>query len=309
MSRETILITGAAGFIGSHLTKRLASEGKRVIALVKKDTDTSRLDDIQETISFVYTDICDAAAIKEEIRRIKPDGIFHLAASNIASGVTAGHEDVIRVNLLGTKNLIDALVGSSCRFFVNTGSFMEYGPKDHPVREDEMCAPTELYSITKLGATLYGQAMARQHGLPIVTVRLFTPYGPKMQSGRLAYEVVRRALKGEEIEVGDASTTRDFIYVDDIIDLYLAVEENAEKYKGEIFNCGGGQRRGLGDFVRLVLRLTNSSSLVHWNSRPALAYDGLLWQADITKAHEAFGWKPKVSLEEGVRRMIAWMAK
>lgn len=307
MMNDPILVTGVAGFIGSHLVKRLVSQGKSVVALVKKTTDLSRLNSVRDAISFLYADLLDAKAMKEMIQNVRPAGVFHLAASNIASGVTAGDDDVVRVNLLGTKNLMDALIGSECRFFINTGSFMEYGPKDHPVREDDICEPTELYSITKLGATLYGQAMARQHRLPIVTLRLFTPYGPDMQAGRLVYEVVRRAKRGEEISVSDASVTRDFIYIDDILDIFLLISEKADAYRGHIFNCGSGQTVSIGDFVRLALRLTNSSSLVHWNSRPALAYDALLWQADMTKTREIAGWKPHVSLEKGLLNMIEWI--
>lgn len=302
-----ILVTGAGGFIGSHIVHRLLEDGHSVAVLVKKETDLWRLAAVEKDITKVRASLLDKDALEGELVDLNPAGVFHLAASNIASGVTAGDGNVVNANLLGTKKLIDSLADIEYSFFIQTGSFMEYGPKMHPVREDDMPEPTELYSITKLGATLYANAVARQMDKPLVTLRLFTPYGPYMQMGRLVSEVIRRALAEEPIELSDRSITRDFIFIDDVVDLCMEMMSAAKRFPGEIFNCGSGRAVRMEDFINMVCELTHTTSDVRWGARPVLKYDAALWQADMSKVHQHVGWRPRYSLSEGIQETIAWI--
>ncbi len=302
-----ILVTGAGGFIGSSVVHRLLQDGHTVAILVKEETDLWRLASIRDQVTIINTSLHDREALTREMQRCNPKGVFHFAASNIASGVTAKDQTVVDVNLLGTKNLIDSLAEIRYSFFVQTGSFMEYGPKSHPIKEEEYCEPTELYSITKLGATLYGQSVAHQKNKPIVTLRLFTPYGPRVQAGRLVHEMIRRALANETIQLTDRAITRDFIFIDDLVDLCLEMMTVAETKKGEVFNCGSGTATTLETIGNTVLELTDSQSKIDWGKRAVLAYDGTLWQADMSKVFEHTTWKPQHTLEEGIAKTIKWM--
>lgn len=301
-----IFITGGAGFIGSHLARRLVERGDAVSLLVKQTTDLWRIQDLIPRLKVFYGDLNDSVALAQFIREAEPTGVFHFAASNIRSGIAAADEEVVRTNFLGTMNLLKALRDIPYHFFVHSGSFLEYGIKDHPVKESERCEPQEVYSISKLSATLYGLAVASAHKKPIVTLRTFTPYGPSMQKGRLVYEVATKALRNDSIELTSPSITRDFIFVEDLVDFYLECMEKAHLYPGAVFNAGTGRATTLAHLVEFVLKTVSSKSTMKWGALPNVSYDSDQWQADMDKTFTAFSWRPKHTVEEGLAKTIAW---
>ena len=184
-SRQKILVTGAAGFVGSHLTRRLVKEGYDVNIIIRSSTDLQRIKDILPNLNCYTGDLSDFSGLSNIVKKIEPMGVFHLAASMMMSGVTAAPEEVIRSNFLGTVNLVNAVSEINYRFFINTGSSLEYGVKKSAVKESEPCEPLELYSITKLAGTFYCKTVAKAKNKPIITFRLFTPYGPFIRKGVL----------------------------------------------------------------------------------------------------------------------------
>lgn len=303
---QKILITGASGFIGSHLTRRLVEDSNEVNVILREKSDTERIKDVLPQLTIHRGDLIDAEFLKKIVEKIKPQGIFHFAASTIMSGVRADNEEVIGTNITGSANLINALNNADYDYFINTGSFSECGFKYRPIKESDVCEPAELYSITKLAQTLYGQASARMKNKPIVTFRVFTPYGPAIQKGRLVYNVIYNALRGQDINLTEPSVTRDFIYVDDIVDLYLEASGKAKKLKGEIFNAGTGKKTFLKDLADKIVRITGSKSTVNWGAFPAVHYDSDKWQADMTKTFSKFEWRPKHSLDAGLIKTVDW---
>ncbi len=307
--QKKIVITGAGGFLGSHLVKRCLRDGYQVIIFIKPSTDLARIKEVLPQLTSYEVDITDADRVREVMHEVKPDGVVHLAASNIKSGVTASDEEVVRVNILGIRNLLTGLADIDYQFFINTGSFLEYGMKKKPLVEEDRCDPTELYSVTKLASTLYSQSVARATGKPIISFRLFTPYGPEIQPGRLIYELVSHALRNEEIKLTAPSITRDFIFIDDIIDLYMEGIERAKDLKGEIFNLGSGQASTLETAVGEVVSITNSKSKVMWGALQNVQYDSELWQADMKKTFTHFNWRPRHTLKEGLTKTITWFTQ
>lgn len=301
-----ILLTGGAGFIGSNLTRRLVSEGYDVAVLVKPTTNLRRIEDLLPHIKCIQADILDENELKKALKKIDIKGVFHLAASNIQSGVTAPDEDVVKTNIFGSRNLLLAVNDFDYDFFISTGSFLEYGPKKTSVAETDLCQPTELYSITKLAATLYGQTIAKRNKKPILAFRIFTPYGPGIQPGRLIYEIIDKALKGQEINLTGQLVTRDFIFVGDLVDLLMEAKEHAHKYAGEVFNAGSGQATTLETVATEILKITGSKSNIKWGSFKEVAYDDGIWQADLTKTFGSFSWKPMHSLSDGLKETINW---
>ena len=227
----------------------------------------------------------------------------------MVSGRGAKNETIIQTNVGGTIALLDAASTVGFDFFVITGSFLEYGFKDHPIREDERCEPGELYGVTKLAGTLYGSALARARKQPIVTLRIFTPYGPQNDERRLTHLLISSALRGEPISLTRPTVSRDFIFAPDAVELILEASEKAGEYRGEIFNAGSGVRTPIGDAVSYILERTASKSEVKWGGFRSVSYDSDAWQADMTKTFSHFEWKPKHSLYEGLDTTIEHFKK
>ncbi|MBI2476207.1 MAG: NAD-dependent epimerase/dehydratase family protein [Candidatus Taylorbacteria bacterium] len=305
----SILVTGATGFVGSHLARKLVMLGCDIHVLVRPTSNLWRLKDISSKITLHHGDLADKASVEKVVAEVKPKGIFHLGAAIVISGLGADSETMVAANVLGTVNLLDAASSYPYDFFVAMGSFLEYGFKDHPIAESEICQPGELYGITKLLGTLYGQALARREGKPIVTLRLFTPYGPWNEKERLTHKIIASALAGKEIALTRPTVSRDFVFIDDIVELILEAALAALKYRGEIFNLGSGVRTPIGDVVSYILKKTNSKSEVKWGTFRGVSYDSDWWQADMTKTFSCFSWRPKCPLHAGLDKTIEHFKK
>ena len=149
------------------------------------------------------------------------------------------------------------------------------------------------------------QAAGRTLKKPILNFRIFTPYGPHMQHGRIIEQIVRCALANEDIPLTQPTVTRDFLYVGDIVDLFIEGMEKAKQYPAEIFNAGSGQSTNLQTIVDEVFAQTGSKSTVRWNAFPAVLYDTAACSADMGKTHAAFSWRPGHSLAEGIAATVA----
>ncbi len=303
---KRIIVTGAAGFIGSAVVRALVKGGVEVHSIVRQASDLSRLNEVIERIHLHNCDITDFQGLRKIIETVQPNGIFHLAVSTIMSGKKAAPDELIATNFAGTVHLIDAAANVDYDFFITMGSFLDYGFKDGPLKESDRCEPPELYSLTKLASVLYGQSVARAYKKPIIGFRLFTPYGPYVQKGRFVYQVITQALRGEPIPLTAPKTTRDFIFVDDIVSLLLEASSKAQAYQGEIFNLASGIATTLKEVVEYVVKATNSKSELQWNALPNVSYDRDNWQADMTKTFAQFSWRPAHTLRQGLDKTIAW---
>ncbi len=298
-------VTGGHGFIGSHLVQKLVDQKHDVTILTRDTADLWRVKDLLPRIQQISGDLRSKEDMQRCISSVQPDAVFHLAVSNMQSGVRASNEEVIDSNLLGTANLLEAVQQESSATFIQTGSFLEYGKKDTPMKETDLCNPGELYSITKLASTLLAQSLGSDKK-PTLTFRVFTPYGPGMQKGRLVEQVITRALRGEDILLTEPSITRDCIYAPDLAELLIAGMEKASLYPGQVFNAGSGKAMTLETLVQTVLTLTGSTSEVRWHALPTVAYDTTLCQADMEKTLSAFPWRPAHDLNAGLQATIDW---
>lgn len=305
MTAENVLVTGATGFIGLHTVRALLRRGYQVHILVRPSSDRSVLGECAKKVVVHAVDITDREAVIAAIKRAAPTHVFHLATSTIMSGKTADARTLLSTNTEGTVNLMDAAAHTEVSSFITMGSFLEYGPKDHPVTEDERCDPVELYAVTKLAATLYGQGLAHRTGFPCITFRLFTPYGPGIQKGRLVRTLIEKVRAGEEVPLVKRTIARDFVYVEDIPALLIEAATHASRYAGEIFNLGSGTHTTMQELVQRVEDAVGTRARVQWDAFPTLSYDSELWEADMRKTFAAFAWRPETSLEEGLRRVVA----
>lgn len=304
MSGIRILVTGATGFVGSHLARRLVREGHEVHVLRRARSDFHRLPDVLPELQAHTVGLDDAAGLRRLLRTVRPERIFHLAAATVVAGVTGSAAELIDVNLLGTARLIDACEAIDYGALVTTGDSFEYTASFAPLREAGSCEPDTLHGITKLGATLYAERVARARHRPILTLRLFSTYGPDDNPRRLVPRVIAGALTGEPIRLSRPEISRDWVYVDDVVDLYLEAGERAAGLGGGVYNAGSGVATSLGEITELLLQLTGSTAAPEWQVFPAPAHDATPWIADTGKTFGAFDWRPRTTLEAGLGATI-----
>lgn len=302
---KRIVVTGATGFIGANIIRHFLKEGARIAAFFLSGDDKWRIKDISKDILEYPVDLLKRAELEGAISQIKPQIIFHTA-------VYGGHvfqkdtDRIMKTNFLGTVNLLNACNNAGFELFVNTGSSSEYGIKSHPMKEDDLPEPMTDYGVSKLAATLYCQAAARRENKPIVTLRLFSPYGYYDEQTRLIPSVIISCLKNKNPEVSAPDYVRDFIFIEDVIDAYIKVIENKDRVKGEILNIASGRQYSVAEAVNEIIKFTGNVPGPQWGKSPKYCIEPEIWQADISKAERLLNWKPKYDLGRGLKRTIDW---
>jgi UDP-glucose 4-epimerase len=297
------LVTGASGFLGANLVRRLVFAGREVHALLR-GAFPARLAGLQGRLVTHHADLRDRDAVARAVASCQPHVIYHLAAY----GTYPGQRDRVETlasNLLGTANLLDALEGRDFQALVHAGSSSEYGRVDRPMREDDPPRPLTDYGVAKAAATLLCQAEARR-GKPVVTVRVFSAYGPHEGADRLASSVMAACRKGESPRVTHGGQPRDWVYVDDVLDLFETAAA-APRVEGAVLHAGTGRRQTVRDLVEAVVRHCPAGRREPvYGSLPPRPDEPTSWVADVAHTTERTGWKPRVDLDEGVCRMWEW---
>ncbi|MFH1691081.1 MAG: NAD-dependent epimerase/dehydratase family protein [Candidatus Omnitrophota bacterium] len=306
-----ILVTGATGFVGANLVRRLVAQDYDVSILTRRTSNKWRIKNILPEVNDYCVDLLDLPKLKKVVKKIKPKAIFHLATSGIYAGYHLPDRDLVEHNFFGTLNLIESCENIDYSCFVNTGSSSEYGPKLFAMKESDICQPVNTYGVTKLAATRYCSCVAMSQDKPILTLRLFSPYGPYDDVSRLMFYAVYHALRDEDLLLGDPASVRDYCYIDDVTSLYLKCIPGAHCYKGEVFNAGSGRQTRIGDIVKSIVRLSGSKSRLCWKSQESRPFEKnvKIWKADISKTKECLSWQPKYTIEEGLIKTISWFRK
>lgn len=301
---KTFLITGAAGFVGSCIARRLAETNEETHVIVRESSNRWRLNDVLDRVHLHHADLTSADSLRRVVADVQPDVIYHLAAHGGYPHQTNG-EAIIHANFLGTWNLLQACADVDYKLLVNTGSSSEYGFKSAPMRETDLLEPNSYYAVTKAAQTHLCQYVARSQQRPIVTLRPFSAYGPYEEPTRLIPTVIRNCFEGRDLTLVPPETGRDFVFIDDVVEAYLRVDRLSQ-LGGEVFNVASGVQRTVREAVECLLRLTGAKVKCNWGGMPSRMWDSQCWVADVTRARAALGWSATTSLEDGLAKTVEW---
>jgi nucleoside-diphosphate-sugar epimerase len=302
-----VLITGADGFIGSHVTRRLVSEGAEVHALTSDVSSVfpRRLLDLRGTIHIHEGNLMDRGAMDTLARSAKPSHVFHLGAYTHVGKSWQRIDECIQANIQGTMNLLQALADQGYERFINTGTSEIYGDIDVPFREDAVVNPISPYSVSKYAAERFCRLFQRAYGWPIVMLRPFNAYGPAQSPDRVIPEIIVRALRKEELKMTHGSQTREFNYVEDLADGFVKAATTPD-VEGEVFNIGGGEEISMRDVATTILDVMGNPIEPQFGALPERPTEIMRMYCDSSKARERLGWAPRHSLRDGLEKTIDW---
>lgn len=303
---KKVLVTGATGFVGANLVRRLVRIDAEVHITTRPTSNKWRISDIMSSVQNHCVDLWDAGQVEKLVQDVKPNIIYHLAAYG-GHAFQQNIKEMINSNILSIANLLSALSKIEYDVFVNTGISSEYGLKEKPMSEMNRAEPVNFYGVSKLSATLLGQIYAKRFNQPVVTLRIFSPYGYYDSAARLIPTVITACLEGKrQLQLRGRTHVRDYIFIDDLLDAYLEAVVASKNLHGEIINIGSGMQHSIQEVVAKITHICSSPIEVRWEATPHESYEPKHWVADITKAKEILCWKPKVSLTSGLGKTINW---
>lgn len=277
------LVTGATGFVGANLVRYLIeTEDIDVFVTARKTSDFWRLKGIEDKVKGLsYLNLADKSQVYEVVKAINPNVIFHLSTYG-GFPEQLDKKVMVEVNLMATVNLVDAAVELGVAQFINTGSSSEYGIKSKPMSEDDVCEPVNFYGVTKLAATNYCTMVGKNQNYRICTLRLFSPYGPYETPTRLYPTLVDALGKGYRPKLSSPDSVRDFIEVEKVVAIYLAIFK-ADYASGEIINVGSGRQQTIRQFYENIRGKFSSDIDPIWGEAASRTHEPQMWQADISK--------------------------
>lgn len=302
---KRVLITGASGFIGANLARRLLADGHELHLLMRPGFQPWRVEGIRADVYIHQVDLLNQDSLDRTVAEIRPEWIFHLAAH----GAYSWQDDlpqILNTNLHATIHLVQACLKTGFDAFIHAGSSSEYGLKDHAPLESEGLEPNSHYAVAKAAATQFCQFVARRDNAPITTLRLYSAYGPYEDPRRLVPTLVMRGLEEKFPPLVAPDTARDYVYVGDMVDAFVLAATHAREIPGMIYNIGSGVQTPLSEVVDTVRRVLEIADTPVWGSMPQRRWDTSVWVSDPTLAASQLKWRATVSFEEGIRRTLRW---
>jgi UDP-glucuronate 4-epimerase len=316
-----IIVTGAAGFIGSHLSEALLARGERVIGIDNFDpfydvqTKERNVGLVEQaarsgpgTFELIRADICDVEAMNGLLERVKPSGIIHLAAK---AGVRPSIADPVgytRANLLGTSVLLEAAKRASLARFVMASSSSVYGnnTKTPFAEDDDVSRPVSPYAATKRSCEMLAHAHWHLTRMPTACLRFFTVFGPRQRPDLAISQFMRLISRGDEVPMyGDGESSRDYTYVEDVVRGVMAAYDRVDSFGYRIWNLGGSAPVPLRRMIETIARTVGREARI----KPMAMQPGDVertW-ADLTRSAKELGYTPRMPFEEGVSRQWQWM--
>ncbi len=310
---KKVLVTGAGGFIGSHLAERLVELGANVRGLVHYNALGSRgwLNEspLRKQIENIAGDICDRDSVRQATQGI--DVIFHLAALIAIPYSYSAPGSYTRTNIQGTLNILQCALENKVERVIHTSTSEVYGTaRRTPIDEDHPLQGQSPYSASKIGADKLAESFNLSFELPLVIVRPFNTFGPRQSARAVIPTIIMQCLTKQVVQLGSLHPTRDLNYVGNTVDGFVSAALS-DSALGKTINLGSNRKISIGDLAKLIASLTNRSITIEEDKkriRPDKSEVGCLL-ADNTLARTLLSWEPKVSLEEGLKITIEWMQR
>lgn len=314
LEQKQVLVTGAGGFIGSHLTETLVKNGAKVRVFIRYNSRDGRgnLEDLDpkvlDEIEIVAGDLRDADVIERSLKGC--DTVFHLGALVGIPYSYKNPREVVETNIMGTFNVLTAARDLGVSRIVHTSTSEVYGSARYvPIDENHPLQGQSPYSASKIGADKLAESFYASYELPVVTVRPFNCYGPRQSARAVIPTLITQAMASKEIRLGNIETLRDFTYVTDTVEGFIRASQK-QTALGKVINVGSGKEISIGELAHVIKKTLGSTANIVVDEsriRPSRSEVNRLL-ADNHLAREVLEWEPRVPLEDGIERTMEWIA-
>ena len=313
LRRRSVLVTGAGGFIGSHLAERLVALGARTRALIRYNSSNSWgwLDSspAKDSIEVILGDVRDRDTIHDAMRGV--DTIFHLAALIAIPYSYRAPLSYVQTNVAGTLNVLHEAVTADVSVVVHTSTSEVYGTAQYvPIDETHPLQGQSPYSASKIAADKMAEAFHLSYGLPVTTVRPFNCYGPRQSARAIIPTIISQALKEPALSLGNLEPTRDLNFVADTVEAFVMAADCQDAIGG-VMNVGTGQEISVKELAETILRLLGKDLPIESQKQRERPEKSEVYRlcADNRKARQVLGWEPQHTLEEGLLKTIGWIER
>jgi NAD dependent epimerase/dehydratase len=310
---KKVLVTGAAGFIGSHLTQRLLELGANVRAFVHYNSMNSRghlgllTKEEQQEIEVIYGDLKDPHGVQAAVKGT--DLVLHLGALIAIPYSYRNPTDVFQTNVLGTMNVAQAVLAEDIPRMVHTSTSETYGSARYvPMDESHPLQGQSPYSASKIGADKLIESFHCSYDLPVITLRPFNAFGPRQSMRAVIPTIINQALYESKIELGNLDATRDFTYVEDTAEAFICAAKS-DTGIGEVYNAGSGFEISIGELADKIKQIVGRDipvEISNHRKRPGKSEVDRLFSNSL-KAQKELGWTPRIGIDKGLQRTIDWM--
>lgn len=309
---KKVLVTGAAGFIGSHLVERLVALQADVTCFVRYDSLNSWgfLDSlpIKNSLNIISADLKDSDAVREAVKG--QDVVFHLAAAVSIPHSYDFPREHLQTNIIGTFNVLQAAKEYNIKKLVHVSSSEVYGTAiQAPIKEDHPLQGQSPYSATKIAADKLAESFYLSYNVPITIARPFNTFGPRQSARAIIPTIITQALTEDKVMLGNSKPTRDFNYVENTVDGLIETAQS-EKSIGEVINFGSGKEISIAELAKKIISLLGKKiEIVQQKERFRPDKSEIMrLVADNTKAKELLNWEPRIGFEEGLKKTIEWIS-
>lgn len=305
LNNKRIFITGATGFVGSNMARELAAKNAQVAISVRTDPNTWRINDILEKLAVFKFDLLNKAEVENSMKIFNPEIIIHTACYG-GHIFQSNSTRIFDTNFMATVNLLEACRKIDYELFINTGSSSEYGVKNKVMKEGDIPEPITDYGVAKAAATLYCQACAKREKKPIVTLRLFSPYGFYDDLSRLIPFIINNCISNVNPGLSEPESVRDYVFIEDVKAAYIDTINNKDNVSGEIINISSGIQSSVAEVVENIIGIIGGTVTPEWGRVKNTRIEPKMWKGDNSKARDLIGWVPRYNLSQGLSETVEW---